>query len=200
MTQHSQTVGEFLGDSVADTIPQVLMSTAHAQAGRCWNIAISRQHDWLVREAFLRCWTYLALMGEVSRVEATKMLRSFPKDGGLPADSFLWTGWLTAIADLGLDQLVPVVEETIATGQLEMNSLAILSSDIDVFYNDLHEANSVQRTPEEFTKWKLRKRYTPFSEAYEDFFRAARHVISGVNSTAAAGLRAAEDPNVFDSF
>ncbi|WP_417671070.1 hypothetical protein [Roseibium sp.] len=187
-----------VGDAIADTVPQILMAFGPHLSADCWDVAVSPDCDWLVREAFLRCWTYHMLRQDVPAGIVADRLRDFPAEAQLRPDSFLWTAWLTAIADLGLEELLPDVEDALQNGTIEIGALALLPSDIDGFREDLQQAKHARTVPARFAAWREQKSYVPFSGSHEDFVRAGRHIVAEVHATDEGHLRAAERAEPFD--
>ena len=168
---------ELTGDAIGDTIPQVLMAVGAGQAEACWKAALNTNTDWIVREAFLRCWTYEVLCGQVDRQVAAHCLREFPERAALAPDSFLWAAWMTAIADLGLSELIPSVQRLLAEGHVSQGPCSLLPDDLAVFHQDLSDARSASSDEKLFSNWLRKKQYHPFEATYENFVRAGRHVL-----------------------
>lgn len=170
LSTDSSKVDAILGDAVGDTLSRVLMAL---DAGNPGILAISENPgiDWLIREACLRAWTYSVLTGTVPREEAARYLGEFPNTAALDPESFLWSAWLIAIADLGLEELRPLAEDAFAAGRLRADEFGSYPADFKVFEDDLAEA--VQ--PHDLAEWMQRKRYRPFSGNREDFQTACIH-------------------------
>ncbi len=196
-----QKTANLIGDAIGDTIPRVLMALVDDRTDTCWDIVAAPQTDWLVREAFLRCWTYQVLDGNISFENAEYKLRQFPSTVAPEPDNFLWNAWMTAIADLGLSSLSGLVEQTFSSGLIENDALANLPSDILAFHESLEEASEARRTGSHIPqRWKEHKGYVPFSGTSQDFIQAGRHVLSEQSEPVHLPLKAADGENtVFDS-
>ncbi|MEJ8476230.1 hypothetical protein [Roseibium algae] len=194
-----------VGDAIGDTVPRVLMGLGKHKSDACWDAVASPQTDWLVREAFLRCWTFEVLEDRLSMQAAEEKLRRFPTSVAPEPDNFLWMAWMTAIADLGLSSLAPLIDRTINSGQIETGPLGLLPNDIAVFHEDLKEAKKARKEKQPaFNIWRELKRYTAFSGTYQDFYQAGCHVlVDGSNEYKAAGekersILAADQETPFD--
>ena len=190
-----------VGDAIGDTIPRVLMALADDRADICWDIVAAPQTDWLIREAFLRCWTFLVLEGRIPMENAEDKLRHFPTTVAPEPDNFLWNAWMTAVADLGLSSLSPLVEQAFSSGLIENDALANLPSDIAAFHEGLDEATEALRAePHIQQRWKEHRGYVPFSGTSQDFIQAGQHVLSGQLEPVNLPLKAADqNSSAFDN-
>jgi len=186
-------VEAILGDAVGDTLSRVLMAL-DADNPKVLALAETPGIEWLIREACLRAWTYSVLTGAFPRQEALAFLREFPNTGALDPDSFLWSAWLIAIADLGFKELHPFAEDAFATGRLRADEFGSYPADFSSFEDDLAEA--IQ--PHDLAEWMRRKRYRPFTGSREDFQTACihrdtlPHAVARQAANEQARLRAAE--------
>ncbi|MEP4029722.1 hypothetical protein [Roseibium polysiphoniae] len=202
----SQKAAALVHDSIGDTIPRALMALGTDQADACWDIVASPRTDWLVREAFLRCWTFHVLDGHLSLDVAAEKLRQFPTTVAPEPDNLLWIAWMTAIADLGLTSLSPLVQLTFESVQIEQNALGVLPSDLKVFRDDLEDALHARADDDTgtYAHWLEHKAYTPFSGTLQDFIQAGKHVLKdgGLSEdrlpSDAKLLVAADSTNPFD--
>lgn len=165
------------GDAIGDSIPRVLMGIGAGESGLAWESVCTPGANWMVREAFLRLWTFEALNGRVDEADAITKLRNFPNKVSPEPDNPLWGGWMTAIADLGLRDLKPLVESFFETGHIARDEFGYLPIDRAAFEEDLQEGVDM-RGQDSATQasWARMKGYRPFMASEDDFRSAARHV------------------------
>ncbi|MBD8892358.1 DUF1186 domain-containing protein [Roseibium litorale] len=189
---------ELVGDSIGDTVPRLLMAFTPAMADHAWDVVASPQIDWIIREAFLRAWTFAVLQGEVPLDIAAEKLKQFPATVCPEPDSFLWAGWLNAIADLNLQELQTNAGRAFENGQISADEFGFFPADIETFRSDL--ARMAASDPKEREAILLRRGYRPFQPTNEDFMRAARHVLTREEEeeTSSMLLKAAESDSPYN--
>ncbi|SHL35485.1 DUF1186 domain-containing protein [Roseibium suaedae] len=188
---------ELVGDAIGDTVPRILMAFMPALADRAWDVVASPQIDWIIREAFLRAWTYAVLEEAVPLEIAAEKLRQFPSTVCPEPDSFLWAGWLNAIADLGLGSLKANAMRAFETGQIAADEFGFFPADIETFHSDLARMDA--STAQQRRAFLLRRGYRPFQPTHDEFAQASRHVL--VRETEEKGsllLKAAESDTPYN--
>lgn len=192
----TEAAADLVGDAIGDTVPRMLMAFMPALAGRAWDVVASPQIDWIVREAFLRAWTFAVQEDTIPLSIAADKLRQFPVTVCPEPDSFLWAGWLNAIADLGLSELEANVRRAFETGQITADEFGFFPADIETFHSDI--ARMSVSNPAERKALQKRRGYTPFQPSQDDFAQAARHVLArGQDDTGALLLSAAENDSPY---
>lgn len=165
------------GDTLADSVPMALMALARNRAEACWACVANPRADWMVREAFLRAWTHEVLHERVPQTEAAERLRGFPTRIAPDPGSYLWAGWMTAIADLGLVELRQLVESLFATGHVARDEFGYLPVDQAAFREDLAEGERLRRQGAlAHASWASDKGYRPLGPLRADFEIGARHL------------------------
>lgn len=181
-TQQEETLFRVFGtEGIATSFPRVLMSVSAGEGARLWD-AVQRRHlDFLVRDAFLRAWTYEVFEGRISTVTADNRLRAFlHTDNTPPADDLIWNGWLNAIADLGLDDLLPLARQAMTEGRILAEWDGRENSDFQAFTDALKEAG----TAEDRSGFQKKRGYVPFGTGprdWGDFFLSAPADRSGLS-------------------
>lgn len=165
-----RTTANLVGDAIATTIPRVLMALGQDNEPDYWEAACNPALDWLVRDAFLRAWTWQVLEGSIDRKVAEEKLRVLPDILQLPADDMFWLSWMTAIAHLGLAELAEDVPEKIASGQIDASQQTVATDDLADFERELQEAIQNNSSPE----WRTKHGYIAFGPSFADFELASR--------------------------
>ncbi|MBO0345657.1 DUF1186 domain-containing protein [Roseibium sp. CAU 1637] len=172
------------GDAIGDSIPMALMGLCAGKADAIWDRVAAPGADWVVREAYLRAWTHEALQERVPPDLMIERLRGFPSKIAPEPDSYLWAAWMTAIADLGLSELKPLVESLFQTGHIARDPFGYLPVDQAAFSEDLAEAALLrQQGTITLASWAQQKGYRPFAPKETDFRHAARHIMALGHST-----------------
>ncbi|NVK34940.1 MAG: DUF1186 domain-containing protein [Rhodobacteraceae bacterium] len=168
----AQKVAALTGDAIGETIPQVLMALSSGHADTCFQLALDPDTDWIIRNAYLRCWTFEVLEGRVSTLTASQKLSSLIS--GTPPDptDYIWHGWLTAIADLGLEDLMPVVNRALDNGMIRTGATGVNEGDYQDFLHAHMEACRARKSVGDWLDWQKQNNYLAFGAAREDFKRA----------------------------
>ncbi len=166
-TQQPLILADLLGEvGLGETFPRVLMCLGRGKAGDLWEGFQNSTLDFMIRDAFLRAWTYEALQGRVNAVSAERNLRGFLKSENAPSpDDPIWSGWLIAIADLGYSELVSVARDAVASGRILAEDENVAAKEFEGFETALGEAQSDTDLPE-FLK---ARGYIPFGEGDGDW-------------------------------
>lgn len=193
---------QLLGDAIADTIPQVLMAIGPDRGDAAFETLLNPETDWVIRDAFLRHWTFEVLGERVDRASAVEKLAVFPENAMPEPGDMIWISWMTAIADLGLRELEPQVMQLLEQGCIQHAPLTVSDADLEVFQEDLRIAEQVQTPSEHRNEWLQARRYIPFGPDHQDFVRAARHAASisapGDQASEPIRLKAADRVLPFD--
>ncbi len=184
-----------VGDAIGSTIPRVLMALTQKSDPDYWPLVTNPSLDWLVRDAFLKAWTFQVMEGAINPKEAEAKLAAFPRHTLLLADDMIWLSWMTAIADLGLSGLAPLVRKMVAEGEIEVSPLAVSKEELEEFEADLRSASINSELP----SWREQRGYTPFAGSVSDFEQASRSCPEFVVSEAPPRLLAAEREKPFES-
>ncbi|XYK82560.1 MAG: hypothetical protein ROO70_10195 [Labrenzia sp.] len=166
-TQQPLLLADLLGEvGLGETFPRVLMRLGSGKATDLWEGFQTNTLDFMIRDAFLRAWTYEALQGQVNAVSAERSLRGFLKSEDAPSpDDPIWIGWLIAIADLGFSELMPLARDAVSSGRILADDENLSAREFDGFETALTEAQSNTDLPE-FLK---ARGYIPFGEGDGDW-------------------------------
>src|SRR5215203_6051770 len=114
-----EAVEAVLGDGITITLKQILISTYDGNLDTLKGLIETAEADEYVRTAALAALAYLTATGRVPR-DATEayLLRLY--DTLQPQqESFVWSGWVLAIALLGLEELSDVVHQAFERGLID---------------------------------------------------------------------------------
>ncbi len=99
-----------LGDATTETLPRLLISTFDGNGDALLAAILDREVNEFARDSLLRAATFLSWEGRMDRRQFVEFLEQFGSGECAAADEFVWHAWVDAIAQLGLRQLVPLVE------------------------------------------------------------------------------------------
>jgi uncharacterized protein len=108
-----------MGDGVTTTLKRILIGTYDGDLDTLKGVIESAAADEYVRSGALQVLAYLTATGRVAREETEAyLLRLY--DGMEPQhEDFVWSGWVLAIALLGLETLSGVVRQAFARGLID---------------------------------------------------------------------------------
>ena len=136
MRQPDEELAFILGDAVTESSHRVMAAVFDGDAKPLYDAILDRNADEYARSQMCEALAMVALRGELPREEAARFLRtSFAQlepEGG----NFVWHGWQSAIALLGLDELKPLVELAFARGYIAREWLSL-----EDFAEDLSRPN-----------------------------------------------------------
>ncbi|MEP3046725.1 MAG: DUF1186 domain-containing protein [Roseibium sp.] len=169
LLQPEKLVDIFGENGIGTTFPRILMSLCDGEGTRLWQTIPARQIDFLIRDAFLRAWTFEVFEGRVSHAMAIQHLAHLLDQDVAPLpDDPIWSGWLTAIADLGFRDLKPLVRDAIHKGYILTETAALAEVEFQSFETALQEADAI----EDRSTLQKDRNYLPFSEAPGDWGQA----------------------------
>jgi uncharacterized protein len=119
LAQDGEAVETLLGDSTTTTFKQILISTYDSDLDTLKGVIEASEADEFVRAGALEVLAYLTATGRIPRDETEAyLLRLY--DTLQPAhESFVWTGWVLAVALLGLEALSDVVRQAFRRGLID---------------------------------------------------------------------------------
>lgn len=184
---------DLIGDAIGTTIPRVLMTFADDDVSDYWEAICTPSIDWLVRDAFLKAWTFHMLEDRSNLKDAETSLRSLPDILKLSPDDMFWLSWMTAIAHLGLSELAAEVPERIAGNQIDASLQTVSAADLADFEAILQDA--LERNQSE--DWRAQNGYIPFGPSFADFELASRTFLSRAGTADTPRLVAADNERPF---
>ena len=113
-----EAVEAVLGDGITITLKQILISTYDGDLDSLKGLIEAAEADEYVRTAALAALAYLTATGRITDETQAYLLRLY--DTLQPQqESFVWSGWVLAIALLGLEELSDVVRQAFERGLIE---------------------------------------------------------------------------------
>ena len=99
-----------LGDAVTGNLPAIAIGTYDGNLDGLFDAIVDLRLSEYVRHAMLGAATFLTWEGRLERERFVSFLRRFDTERLAPDLDMAWAGWTTAIALLGLRDMVPAVE------------------------------------------------------------------------------------------
>jgi uncharacterized protein YecA (UPF0149 family) len=107
---------KIFGWSITETTHRVMAAVFDGDPAPLYDVILDPNVDQFVRSRMLEAIAMATLHGEMPRAEAARFLRACFDEIDPQDESFVWNGWQSAIALLGLIELKPLVEEAFARG------------------------------------------------------------------------------------
>ena len=122
---HDAKIERLIGDGVTEDLPLILARTYDGDPAPLRMLVEAADADEFARNASFAALSWLTASGRIDRDETARYLRDLhatlqPQDA-----SWVWVGWQQAIARLGLDELVPLVEDFFDRGWVEPMALSL---------------------------------------------------------------------------
>jgi hypothetical protein len=114
-----EAVETVLGDGITITLKQILISTYDGDLDTLKGLIEAAEADEYVRTAALAALAYLTATGRIARDETHAYLLRLYDTLQPRRESFVWSGWVLAIASLGLEELSDVVRQAFERGLIE---------------------------------------------------------------------------------
>ena len=132
LAKNAEVIEAVLGDGVTTTLKGILLSTYAGDLDTLKGVIEAAEADEYVRTGALEVLAYLAATGRVSREEAEAYLLRLYDTLRPQHESFVWYGWTSAVALLGLEALSGVVRQAFARGLIDP-----MVTNYDLFREDL---------------------------------------------------------------
>lgn len=143
-------VDDLLGDLVTEDLSRIAAGAFDGDADALFGIIADASGDQYVRDALFGAVTFLTWNGGIKREQTQGFLVRFFEDRLAEPDDEAWTGWLEAIALLGLRELVPLVDDAWKQG-----FIPDFSYSRNEFDRDLLDAEQRPQEMERFTERRL---------------------------------------------
>jgi hypothetical protein len=172
-------IDAIFGDGITSTSHRVMAAVFDGDPAPLYEIFLDAQAEQFIRSRMCEALAMVTLRGELDRVLASRILRDAFMEMQPQAENFVWFGWQSAIAMLGLSDLKILVKKAFDRGVIESNVLAF-----DHFEQDLrrgierldeprrpddHEYTLFGDTIDELSEWFC------FSEPYREDQERWRH-------------------------
>src|SRR5829696_5637085 len=119
LAQDGEAIEAALGDSTTTTLKQILISTYDGDLDTLKGVIEAAEADEWVRAGALEVLAYLTATGRIPRDESEAYLLRLYDTLQLAHESFVWTGWVLAVALLGLEALSDVVRQAFRRGLID---------------------------------------------------------------------------------
>ena len=119
LAQDGEAIEAALGDSTTTTLKQILISTYDGDLDTLKGLIEAAEADEFVRAGALEVLAYLTATGRIPREETEAYLLRLYDTLQPQQESFVWSGWVLAIALLGLEALSGVVRQAFGRGLID---------------------------------------------------------------------------------
>ena len=109
-------VDAILGGAVTETSHRVMAAVFDGDPAPLYAIIHDRHAEEYIRSRMLEALAMVTLRGEMPRDEIARFLRACHSELQPQDECWVWNGWQSAIALLGLTELTPLVEQAFARG------------------------------------------------------------------------------------
>lgn len=132
----SDDIHALIGDGVTEAAHRVMAAVFDGDPEPLFDIILDSQADEFVRSRMCEVLAMLVVAGELSKERVASFLAE--AFGKLPKDEeeecFVWSGWMDAIAALGLNEMRPLVVEAFERGWINPSWTSIKHFDGDLAY------------------------------------------------------------------
>jgi hypothetical protein len=149
-----QTEGLF-ANATTETTHRVMAAVFDGDPKPLYDVILDRAADEFVRSRMCETVAMVTLRGELPRTEAARFLHACYSEIRPQDECFVWHGWQSAIAMLGLVELKPLVDQAFRLGYISQSWLSFQH-----FENDLQSARFPEdefslfgNTIEELSRW-----------------------------------------------
>jgi hypothetical protein len=140
-----------LGDATTSTAHRVMAAVFDGDPQPLYQVIETEHADPFVRSRMLETLAMLVLRGELERGEVARYLRDAFSNLKPHGPSFVWFGWQSAIAALGLTELTSLVQKAFERGLIEPMDMSFADHKSDLRHALAHPDNPWQRpAPNEF--------------------------------------------------
>jgi uncharacterized protein len=146
------------GGATTETTHRVMAAVFDGDPNPLYDVILAPEADEFIRSRMCEVVAMLTLRGELPRTEAERFLRAGYADIKPQDECFVWQGWQSAIAALGLVELKPLVEQAFKRGYISPSWLRFES-----FEEDLQRAIEHPAAP-----WQYEDHYTLFGDTVEE--------------------------------
>jgi hypothetical protein len=153
-------VDELLGDATASTAHRVMAAVFDGDPRPLYQVIEAEHADPFVRSRMLEALAMLVLRGELERGEVARYLRDAFSSLEPQSTHFVWFGWQSAIAALGLAELSSLVEKAFARGLIDSMDMRFAD-----YESDLEHALAHSESP-----WRVAapNEFAPFEDTIEE--------------------------------
>jgi hypothetical protein len=126
------------GDAVTETTHRVMAAVFDGDPDPLYQIILDAEADEFIRSRMCEALAMATFANETQRADTARFLRTCHAELKPQAECFVWNGWQSAIALLGLAELKPLVEQAFARGSISTSwlSLAHFERDLELTIKD----------------------------------------------------------------
>jgi len=132
LARDAEAIDAVLGDGVTTTLSRIMISTYDGDLDTLKGVIEADGADEYTRAGALEVLAYLAATGRVAREEAEAYLLRLHDTLRPQHESFVWYGWTSAVALLGLEAMSDVVRRAFTRGLIDP-----MVTNYDLFRRDL---------------------------------------------------------------
>lgn len=125
-------VDAVFGGAITETTHRVMAAVFDGDPDPLCQIVLDAKADEFIRSRMCEAVAMAAFYGELQRADAARFLRTCYSELEPQAECFVWNGWQSAIALLGLAELKPLVEQAFARGLINPSWLSIAHFEQDL--------------------------------------------------------------------
>jgi hypothetical protein len=153
-------VDGLLGDATASTAHRVMAAVFDGDSRPLYEVIEAEHADPFVRSRMLEALAMLVLRGELERDEVARYLRDAFSSLKPQSTHFVWFGWQSAIAALGLAELSSLVEQAFARRLIDPMDMRFAD-----YESDLEHALAHSESP-----WRVAapNEFAPFDDTIEE--------------------------------
>jgi hypothetical protein len=127
-----------LGDAITVTVHRVMAAVFDGDPDPIYGIIHDSNADEFIRSRMVQTVAMLTLNGTLSRPQSTAFLRDCYDALEPRSDNYVWSGWLDALAWLGLAELEPLARQAFARGSIDPSWLTLKDFQRDLQYAVAH--------------------------------------------------------------
>jgi Protein of unknown function (DUF1186)/SEC-C motif len=146
----SNEIDGLLGDFSTETSHRVMASVFDGDPQPLQDIILDSDADQFVRSRMLEALGMLTLRGDLPRNEMAAFLRRCWDELQPRLDCYVWEGWQSAIAMLGLSELKPLVLRAFAAGSIDPFWLTVANFESNLAYAVRHAGALPMRAEREY--------------------------------------------------
>jgi len=147
----SDEINHILGDATTTTSHRVMAAVFDGDPGPIYDVIRDARADEFIRARMCEAVAIIALNGELPREEAQRFLIACHSDLKPRRECFVWDGWQSAIAMLGLSDLKPLVERAFKLGYISPSWLRFEHFEADLQRGIDEPGTPRRRADDEYT-------------------------------------------------
>jgi len=131
-------IDTIFGDAITATTHRVMAAVFDGDPDPLYQIIIDAEADEFIRSRMCEALAMATFDNELLRADAARFLRACYSDIRPQDECFVWNGWQSAIALLGVAELKPLVEQAFARGSISTSwlSFAHFEQDLELAIKD----------------------------------------------------------------